>query len=240
MSRVAVVTGGSRGLGSAISVALKEAGYKVAATYARSDEKAKKFSDKTGVPVYKWDVADTQQCMDGIATIQQDLGPVDILVNNAGITRDAMMHKMDPVDWDLVINTNLASCYKMSRAVLGDMRERGFGRIVNITSVNALLGQLGQTNYCAAKAGMLGFTKALARESATKGITVNAVAPGYTRTEMVEAVPEKVLEKIIAQIPVGRIGEPEDIARAVLFLVADEASFITGEIISVNGGHHMA
>lgn len=237
--RVAIITGGTRGLGAAISIALKANQYKVAATYAHSDERAKSFSEEVGIPVYKWDVSDAEQCVEGVANIEKELGSVDILVNNAGITRDAIMHKMEVEDWHTVINTNLNSCFKMSRAVLTGMRERGFGRIVNISSVNAQIGQIGQTNYCAAKAGMLGLTKSLAREVATKGITVNSVAPGYTRTEMIETVPDRVMEKIVAQIPVGRLGEPEDIARAVLFLVADEASFITGETISVNGGHHM-
>ena len=240
MSRVALVTGGTRGLGAAVAKSLKEAGYTVAANYHSNDERAKKFGEETGIHVFKWDVSHFDECRDGVLEVEKDIGPVDILVNNAGITRDAMMHKMEESAWHAVIETNLTSCFSMSYAVLPHMRERGFGRIINISSINALMGQMGQTNYCSAKAGMLGFTKALARESAFKGITVNAVAPGYTKTEMVEKVPENVLEKIIAQIPMGRLGEPEDIARAVIFLAADEASFITGETININGGHNMA
>lgn len=240
MSRIALITGGTRGLGASICRYMKDAGYTVAATYHSNEERAEKFRDETGIHVFKFDVANFDECREGVERVEKDYGPVDILVNNAGITRDAMMHKMEEEAWHKVIETNLTSCFSMSHAVLPHMRERGFGRIINISSINALAGQMGQTNYCAAKAGMLGFTKALARESAAKGITVNAIAPGYTRTEMVEKVPEKVMERIVGQIPMGRIGEPEDIARAVVFLAADEASFITGETLNVNGGHYMA
>lgn len=239
MSRVVVVTGGTRGIGAAVCRAFKKAGYKVAANYAHNEEAAKKFSDETGISVYKWDVTHPEDCIKGVLQVEKELGAVDVLVNNAGITRDAMMHKMAPEDWANVINTNLNSCFFMSRAVISGMRDRGFGRIINISSINAQMGQMGQTNYCASKAGMLGFTKALARESASKGITVNAVAPGYSHTDMIEHVPENIMQKIVAQIPVGRIGEPDEIARCVLFLAADDAGFITGETISVNGGHHM-
>ncbi|MCP5361027.1 MAG: acetoacetyl-CoA reductase [Hyphomicrobiales bacterium] len=238
--RIALVTGGTRGIGHAISIALQKAGYTVAANYAKNDAAAKAFHKETGIHVFKWNVKNLDECVEGVARLEKDLGgPVDVLINNAGITRDSMLHKMSSEDWHHVLETNLTSCFNMSRAVIPNMRERGFGRIINISSINAQMGQMGQTNYAAAKAGMLGFTKSLARENAIKGITVNAVAPGYTNTEMIQAVPEKVMEKIIAQIPVGRVGEPEDIARCVVFLAADDAGFITGETISVNGGHHM-
>jgi acetoacetyl-CoA reductase len=241
MSRVALVTGGSRGIGAAISVALTAAGYKVAATYAGNDEKAEAFKQETGIPVYKWDVSSYQACVDGIAKVEADLGPIDILVNNAGITRDAMFHKMTAEQWGEVINTNLTGLFNMTHPVWSGMRDRGFGRIVNISSINGQKGQMGQVNYSAAKAGDLGFTKALAQEGAAKGITVNAVCPGYIGTEMVRAVPEKVLnERIIPQIPVGRLGEPEEIARCVVFLASDEAGFITGSTISANGGQYFA
>lgn len=237
MSRVALVTGGSRGIGAAISVALQAAGYKVAATYAGNDEKAQAFKQETGIPVYKWDVSNYQACADGIAKVEADLGPIDILVNNAGITRDAMFHKMTPEQWGEVINTNLTGLFNMTHPIWSGMRDRGFGRIVNISSINGQKGQMGQANYSAAKAGDLGFTKALAQEGAAKGITVNAICPGYIGTEMVRAVPEKVLnERIIPQIPVGRLGEPEEIARCVVFLASDDAGFITGSTISANGG----
>ncbi len=240
MGRLAVVTGGTRGIGKAICIALKSAGYQVAANYASRDESAHAFRDETGVAVYKWDVADFNSCKEGIEKIEKDFGKkVEILINNAGITRDGMMHKMDPENWGKVIDTNLNSCFNMSRCVVEGMRENSFGRIVNISSVNAQLGQLGQTNYSAAKAGILGFTKALARETAAKGITVNAIAPGYVTTDMTASVPEKVLQQIIAGIPVGRMGEPEEIARAVMFLIADEGGFITGETLSINGGQFM-
>lgn len=240
MARIALVTGGTRGIGAAIAIGLKQAGYKVAANYAANDEAAAKFKAEYGIAVYKWDVADADSCAQGVAQIAKDFGGnVDILVNNAGITRDGMMHKMSVLDWHKVIETNLTSCFYMSKAVIDTMRSGGFGRIINISSINAQAGQMGQTNYSAAKAGMLGFTKALALESAFKGVTVNAIAPGYINTEMVAAVPENVLKSIIAKIPVGRLGKPEEIARAVLFLASDDAGFITGETLSVNGGHHM-
>ncbi|MBT3058070.1 MAG: acetoacetyl-CoA reductase [Candidatus Thiodiazotropha sp. (ex Lucina pensylvanica)] len=239
MGRVALVTGGTRGIGEAICVALKDAGYTVAANYGGNEEAAKAFSERTGIPAYKFDVSDFAAVEASIAQIEQDLGPVEVLINNAGITRDGTMHKMNFEKWDKVIQTNLASCFNTCHAVINGMRERGFGRIVNIGSVNGQAGQYGQANYAAAKSGIHGFTKALALEGATKGITVNAVAPGYVATEMVRAVPEDILAKIIKTIPVGRLGEPEDIARSVLFLIADEASFITGSTLSVNGGQHM-
>ena len=241
MARVAVVTGGTRGIGEAISVALKDAGYQVAANYGGNDEAAAKFKDKTGIPVYKWDVSDFQACQDGIAKVEDDLGPVEVLVNNAGITRDTTLHRMKPEQWSEVIRTNLDSLFNMTRGVIEGMRERSFGRIVNISSINGQKGQFGQANYSAAKAGLIGFTKAVAQENAAKGITVNAVAPGYIGTEMVRAVPEDVLKsKILPLIPVGRLGEPEEVARCVAFLASDEAGFITGSTLSANGGQYMA
>lgn len=239
MAKVALVTGGTRGIGEAISVGLKENGYQVAANYGGNDEAARKFTEATGIPAYKFDVGDFESCRTTIAQIGEEVGPVDILVNNAGITRDGTMHKMSLEQWDAVIRTNLTSCFNCCRAVIEGMRERGFGRIVNIGSVNGQAGQYGQVNYAAAKSGIHGFTKALAQEGASKGITVNAIAPGYIATDMVRAVPEKVLEKIVAQIPVGRLGEANEIARAVLFLVADDAGFVTGSTLSINGGQHM-
>ena len=239
MSHTAIVTGGTRGIGAAISVALSEDGYKVAATYAGNDEAAEAFKTQTGISVYRFDVADFDQCADSVSRIETDLGPVSILVNNAGITRDGTLHRMDFEQWNAVLQTNLSSCYNMCRNVIDGMRERGFGRIVNIGSVNGQAGQYGQVNYAAAKSGIHGFTKALALEGAAKGVTVNAIAPGYVDTDMVRAVPEKVLEKIIATIPVGRLGYASDIARAVRFLVADDATFITGSTLSINGGQHM-
>jgi len=240
MSRVAVVTGGSRGIGAAISVCLKDAGYKVAANYAGNDEKAKAFNEDTGIPVYKWDVSKYEACVEGLAKIEADLGPVDVLVNNAGITRDAMFHKMTPENWNDVINTNLTGLFNMTHPVWPGMRDRGFGRIINISSINGQKGQMGQANYAAAKAGDIGFTKTLAQEGAAKGITVNAICPGYIGTEMVRAVPEKVLnERILPLIPVGRLGEPEEIGRCVVFLASDDAGFVTGSTLSANGGQYM-
>ena len=240
MARVAVVTGGTRGIGAAVARALKDAGYAVAANYAGNDEAANKFRAETQVPVYKWDVGNYEACAQGIKKVETELGPVDILVNNAGITRDIMFHKMAPDQWGQVINTNLSSLYNMCRQVIEGMRERNFGRIINISSINGQKGQLGQVNYSAAKAGEIGFTKALALENARKGITVNAICPGYIATEMVMAVPKDVLEKnIIPQIPAGRLGEPQEIARCVLFLAGDEAGFITGSTLSANGGQYM-
>ncbi|MDH3637557.1 MAG: acetoacetyl-CoA reductase [Gammaproteobacteria bacterium] len=239
MARVAIVTGGTRGIGEAISVALKDAGYSVVSIYAGNDEAANDFNKRTGIPVYKFDVGDFDACQATVKQIEADVGPVEVLVNNAGITRDGTMHRMDFEQWDKVIQTNLGSCFNMSRAVIEGMRERGFGRIVNIGSVNGQAGQYGQVNYASAKSGIHGFTKALALEGASKGITVNAIAPGYIATDMVRAVPENVLEKIIATIPVGRLGEASEIARAVLFLVAEDAGFVTGSTLSINGGQHM-
>ena len=239
MARVAIVTGGTRGIGEAVSVALKNAGYKVAANYCGNDERAKAFSERTGIPAYKWDVSDFEACLQGVAKVVADLGPVDIIVNNAGITRDATMRKMSRSGWDEVIDTNLGGCFNLCKACWDGMLERGFGRIVNIGSINGQAGQYGQVNYAAAKSGIHGFTKALAQEGAPKGITVNAIAPGYIDTDMVAAVPPNVLEKIVAKIPVGRLGKAEEIARGVLFLVADEAGFVTGSTLSINGGQHM-
>ena len=239
MGRVAVVTGGTRGIGGAISMGLKEAGYTVAANYVGNDEAAGKFNEVTHIAVYKFDVSDFEACRNAVAQIKEDLGSVDVLVNNAGVTRDGTMHKMDFEQWNKVVQTNLGSCFNMSRCVIDGMRKRGFGRIVNIGSINGQAGQYGQVNYAAAKSGIHGFTKALAQEGAAKGVTVNAIAPGYIDTDMVRAVPENVLEKIIARIPVGRLGKAEEIARAVLFLVGEDAGFITGSTLSVNGGQHM-
>src|SRR4029077_8922106 len=237
MARVALVTGGTRGIGAAISKALKAGGYKVAANYGGNDEAAQKFKAETGIPVFKWDVSSYEACADGIKKVEAEVGPVEVLVNNAGITRDAMFHRMKPDQWSAVINTNLGSLFNMCRPVIEGMRERKFGRIVNISSINGQKGQAGQTNYSAAKAGELGFTKALAQEGARSGITVNAICPGYIATEMVKAVPKDVLEKsILPQIPIGRLGEPEEIARCVAFLASDEAGLITGATLSANGG----
>ena len=236
MGRVALVTGGSRGIGAAISKALKEAGYTVAANYAGNDEAARKFTDQTGIKTYKWSVADYDACAAGIKQVEGDLGPVEVLVNNAGITRDAMFHRMTPEQWREVIDTNLTGVFNMTHPVWAGMRERKFGRIINISSVNGQKGQAGQANYSAAKAGDIGLTRALAQEGARAGITVNVIAPGYIATEMVKAIDEKVLnERIIPQIPVGRLGEPEEIARIVVFLASDDAGFITGSTVSANG-----
>ncbi len=239
MSRVALVTGGTRGIGEAICLALKDAGFKVVATYAGNEEAAQKFTADTGIQAYKFDVGDYEACQAAVRNIESDMGPVEVLINNAGITRDGTMHKMTFEQWNQVIQTNLTSCFNMCHAVLDGMRERGFGRIVNIGSINGQAGQYGQVNYAAAKSGIHGFTKALAQEGATKGITVNAIAPGYIATEMVRAVPANVLEKIVARIPVGRLGEASEIARGVVFLTADDAGFITGSTLSINGGQHM-
>lgn len=240
MTRLAVVTGGTRGIGAEICRQLKKAGYKVAANYAHHEEVAEKFTKETGIKAYKWDVSKLKECQSGIDKISEEFKQTpDILVNNAGITRDGVLHKMLAEEWHQVIETNLTSCFNMCHAVIKPMRENNFGRIVSISSINAQAGQFGQTNYSAAKAGILGFTKALARETAAKGVTVNSIAPGYIKTDMTDAVPRDVMEAIISQIPVRRLGHPDEIARTVLFLAADEAGFITGETISVNGGHHM-
>ena len=239
MSRVALVTGGTRGIGEVISTDLKAAGYTVAANYGGNDQAAQEFSSRTGIKTYKFDVSDFDAVSAGIAAVVADLGPIEVLINNAGITRDGTMHRMSFENWNAVIQTNLSSCFNCCRAVIDGMRERSFGRIVNIGSINGQAGQYGQVNYSAAKSGIHGFTKALAKESATKGITVNAIAPGYVETDMVRAVPEEVLVKIINTIPVGRLGQAHDIARGVLFLVSDEASFITGSTVDINGGQHM-
>ena len=240
MARVAVVTGGTRGIGHAISVALKEAGYTVAANYAGNDEAAAKFKEETGIAVYKWSVASFAECQEGLATIEAELGPIDVVVNNAGITRDATLHRMTLEQWTQVIDTDLNSMFNMTRPVIEGMRARGFGRIISISSINGQKGQVGQANYSAAKAGVIGFTKAIAQENASKGITANVIAPGYINTEMVAAVPEPVLQKIIGTIPVGRLGEGSEIARAVAFLAADEAGFITGSTLTINGGQYIA
>ena len=239
MAKVALVTGGSRGIGAAISVALKKAGYSVAANYAGNDEAAEKFKAETGIPVYKWSVADYDACAAGIKQVEADLGPIAVLVNNAGITRDAMFHRMTREQWKEVIDTNLNGLFNMTHPLWGGMRDRKFGRVINISSINGQKGQMGQSNYAASKAGDIGFTKTLAQEGAKAGITVNAICPGYIGTEMVRAVPEKVLETIVAQIPVGRLGEPEEIARCVVFLASDEAGFITGSTLTANGGQYM-
>ena len=239
MARLALVTGGTRGIGAAISQMLKNAGYKVVANYAGNDDAAQAFKKETGIPVYKFDVGDFDACERAVKTIVEENGPVEILVNNAGITRDATLHKMSHQQWDDVIRTNLTSCFNMCRLVIESMRDRGFGRIVNIGSINGQAGQYGQVNYAAAKSGIHGFTKALAQEGASKGITVNALAPGYIDTDMVRSVPPAVLEKIVAKVPVGRLGQADEIARGVLFLVGDQAGFVTGATLSINGGQHM-
>jgi acetoacetyl-CoA reductase len=241
MARIALVTGGSRGIGAAVSKALKAAGCTVAASYAGNDDTANAFKAETGIPVFKWDVSSHQACADGIKAVEAALGPIDILVNNAGITKDAMFHKMTAEQWNAVINTNLNSLFNMTQPIWGGMRDRGFGRIICISSINGQKGQMGQVNYSAAKAGELGFVKALAQEGAAKGITVNAICPGYIGTEMVRAIAPDVLEKrILPLIPVGRLGEPDEIARTVAFLAADDAGFITGSTFSINGGQYMA
>ena len=241
MGRVALVTGGSRGIGAAISKALRAAGYTVAANYAGNDEAATAFTKESGIATYKWSVADYQACVDGVGKVEAELGPVEVLVNNAGITRDAMFHRMTPDQWNEVINTNLNGIFNMTHPVWSGMRDRKFGRIINISSINGQKGQAGQANYSAAKAGDIGLTKALAQEGARAGITVNAICPGYIGTEMVKAIDEKVLnERILPLIPVGRLGEPEEIARCVVFLASDDAGFITGSTLSANGGQSFA
>lgn len=239
MTRVALVTGGTRGIGAAISIALKDAGCKVAATYAGNDDAAAAFSKETGITAYKWSVADYDACVAGIAQVESDLGPIEILVNNAGITRDCMFHKMTRDQWQEVMDTNLGGVFNMTHPVWNGMRDRKFGRVINISSINGQKGQMGQVNYSAAKAGDIGFTKALAQEGAFKGITVNTICPGYIGTEMVMAVPEKVRDSIVAQIPVGRLGEAEEIARCVTFLASDDSGFITGSTLTANGGQYL-
>ncbi len=241
MAGVALVTGGTPGIGAAIAVALKEDGYQVAATYGGNDDAAAAFKDETGIAVFKWDVGDFEACQAGVARIEAELGPVEVLVNNAGITRDGMLHRMAPENWRAVITTNLDSLFNMTRNVIEGMRGRGYGRVISISSINGQKGQMGQSNYSAAKAGLIGFTKAVAQENAFKGITVNAIAPGYVGTEMVRAVPEEVLKtKILPNIPVGRLAEPEEVARCVVFLASQDAGFITGSTLTVNGGQYMA
>jgi acetoacetyl-CoA reductase len=239
MTRVAIVTGGTRGIGKAISISLRDAGFRVVANYAGNDEKAKSFTEETKIPARKWDVSDFEACMNAVNDIIKEYGSLDVIVNNAGITRDGTMRKMERKAWDDVIDTNLGGCYNMCKAGWETMLANSFGRIVNIGSINGQAGQYGQVNYAAAKSGIHGFTKALAQEGAAKGITVNAIAPGYIDTDMVAAVPPNVLEKIVARIPVGRLGKAEEIARGVLFLVGDDAGFITGSTLSINGGQHM-
>src|SRR5215210_2062349 len=239
MARVAIVTGGTRGIGEAISIALKDMGMKVAANYAGNEERARSFTERTGIPAFKWDVADFAACQQGSSQVENELGPVDVLVNNAGITRDSTMKRMDHDKWQEVIDTNLGGCFNMAKAVFEGMLGRGWGRIVNIGSINGQAGQLGQVNYAAAKSGIHGFTKALAQEGAKSGVTVNTVAPGYIDTEMVAAVPPEVLQKIVAKIPVGRLGHAPEIARGVAFLCSEDSGFITGSTLSINGGQHM-
>ena len=239
MARVAIVTGGSRGIGEAISLALKDIGATVVANYCGNDEKARDFTERTGIPAYKWDVGDHQACLDSCAQIAEEVGPIDIVVNNAGITRDGTLARMQYCDWDDVMRVNLGGCFNMAKATFPGMVERGWGRIVNIGSINGQAGQYGQVNYAAAKSGIHGFTKALAQEGAKKGVTVNAIAPGYIDTDMVAAVPAPVLEKIVAKIPVGRLGHAEEIARGVAFLCSEDAGFVTGSTMSINGGQHM-
>jgi acetoacetyl-CoA reductase len=239
MARVAVVTGGTRGIGEAISLALRDQGLTVAAIYAGNEQKAQEFTQRTGIKAYRWDVSDFDACIAGVQQVESELGPVDVLVNNAGITRDGTMKKMSRQAWDEVIDVNLGGCFNMAKAVWDGMNGRRYGRIVNIGSINGQAGQYGQVNYAAAKSGIHGFTKALAQEGARAGITVNAIAPGYIDTEMVAAVPEDVLAKIVARIPVGRLGKAEEIARGVVFLCGEDAGFVTGSTLSINGGQHM-
>jgi acetoacetyl-CoA reductase len=239
MGRVALVTGGTRGIGAAVSKALKKAGYNVAANYGANDDAAQAFKQDTKIPVFKWDVGDYVACEQGIVSVENEVGPVEVLVNNAGISRDAMLQKMTHEQWEQVIRTNLDSLFNMTRPVINGMRERGFGRVINISSINGQKGQLGLANYCSAKAGVIGFTRALALESARKGITVNAIAPGYVATELLAGVSEEVMKSIVGQIPVGRLGEADEVARCVIFLAADEAGWITGSTLTINGGQHL-
>lgn len=239
MARVAIVTGGTRGIGQAICLTLREAGMTVVANYGGNDTKAEQFTTETGIPAYKWDVGDHQACLDGCAKVAAEVGPVDVVVNNAGITRDGTLHKMSFDDWNEVMRINLGGCFNMAKATFPGMRDRGWGRIINIGSINGQAGQYGQVNYAAAKSGIHGFTKALAQEGAKFGVTVNAIAPGYIDTDMVAAVPAPVLEKIVAKIPVGRLGHADEIARGVAFLASDDGAFITGSTMSINGGQHM-
>ena len=236
MGRVALVTGGTRGIGAACSKALKDAGYTVAASYAGNDEAANAFKAETGISVFKWDVGDYDACEKGVAAVESEVGPVEVLVNNAGISRDSMLNKMSAEQWSQVMRTNLDSVFNVTRQVINGMRDRKFGRIISISSINGQQGMLGLSNYCAAKAGMIGFTRAIALEGARKGITANAIAPGYVATELLAGVSEKVMEAIVGQIPVGRLGEAEEVARCVVFLAADEAAWITGTTLSINGG----
>lgn len=237
--RIALVTGGIQGLGAATCRTLAERGFKPIATHLGGSDRANAFADETGFPVYEWDVSEVSACEQAIARIREEHGPIEVLVNNAGVNRDKMFHKMSREEWDAVIRVDLGSMFNVTRQVIEEMRERGYGRIINLSSVNAQKGQVGQTNYCAAKAGVIGFTKALARESANKGITVNALAPGYTETPMVEKVPDEIMENILKQVPVGRLAEPHEIARCVAFLASEDAGFITGATLSVNGGLYM-
>jgi len=239
MGRVALVTGGTRGIGAACCKALKDAGYNVAANYGGNDDAAKAFKKETGIPVFKWDVGDYQACEQGVVAVENEVGPVDVLVNNAGISRDATLHKMTDEQWTKVIRTDLDSVFNMSRQVINGMRERSFGRVISISSINGQMGMMGLSNYCAAKAGIIGFTRALALEGARKGITANAIAPGYVATELLANVPEKVMDHIVGQIPVGRLGEAEEVARCVVFLAADESAWITGSTLTINGGQLM-
>jgi len=239
MARVAIVTGGTRGIGEAISLTLREIGFTVVANYAGNEEKARAFTAETGIPAYRWDVGDHQACIDGCAKVEAEVGPIDVLVNNAGVTRDGTLHKMSFEDWNEVMRINLGGCFNMAKATFPGMRDRNWGRIINIGSINGQAGQYGQVNYAAAKSGIHGFTKALAQEGAKVGVTVNAIAPGYVDTDMVAAVPQPVLDKIIAKIPVGRLGNAQEIARGVAFLASENAAFITGSTLSINGGQHM-
>jgi acetoacetyl-CoA reductase len=239
MGRIAIVTGGTRGIGKAISLTLRDRGYGVVAGYGSNDGAAREFSEETGVPAYRWNVCDHKECRDAVDMIEREFGPVDVLANNAGITRDTALHKMSHDDWQEVIDTDLGSCFNMSVAVFEGMRSRRFGRIVNISSVNGQAGQFGQANYAAAKAGICGFTKALAHEGASRGVTVNTIAPGYIDTDMVHKLPQDTLDKIVARIPVGRLGQSQEVARGVAFLVSDDSGFITGTTLSINGGQYM-